>query len=438
MSLQIAVLIGYSVLFISFGILMSRRVKKADDFLVAGRSLGPGLLATTFLAANIGAGSTVGATGLGYVYGLGAWWWVGSAGIGSFILANTVGPKIWALAKKHGWRTVGDFLDYRYNRSVRGLIAALLWLGTLMILAGQLIAISQILEVVAGLPKWQGCLIGGIVVTSYFAAGGLLTSAWVNLIQLTVKLTGFILAVPFGLAAVGGWNAVEPALQTSSSLGATGILGYVAILVPSFIISPGLIQKLYGARDERTVRVGITWNAAGLILFAFAPAILGIIAHSRFPTLTNRELALPMVMTKLMPPWLGLLTLAAVFSAEVSASDAILFMLSSSLSIDLYKTFLRPAASDRDLLFVGRATAIIGASLGVILAIMLPSIVAALQIFYTLLAAALSAPLIVGLYSRRPTATRAVISIVVSIATTYFTGSAPIGIASGFVVMITP
>src|SRR5438876_7953807 len=189
MNLQLAVLIAYSALFIGFGLFISRRVKKADDFLVAGRSLGPGLLATTFLAANIGAGSTVGATGLGYVYGLGAWWWVGSAGIGSFILANTVGPKIWALAAKHGWRTVGDFLDYRYNRPVRGLIAVLLWMGALMILAGQLIAISQILEVVTGLPKWQGCLIGGVVVTAYFAAGGLLSSAWVNLIQLTVKFT---------------------------------------------------------------------------------------------------------------------------------------------------------------------------------------------------------------------------------------------------------
>src|SRR5437870_8069209 len=193
MNLQIAVLIAYSALLIGFGFFVSRRVKKADDFLVAGRSLGPGLLAATFLAANIGAGSTVGATGLGYVYGFGAWWWVGCAGIGSFNLANTVGPKIWTLAKKNGWRTVGDFLEYRYHRSVRGVIALLLWAGTLMILAGQLIAISQLLEVVAGLAKWKGCLIGGIVVTTYFAAGGLLTSVWVNLIQLTVKLTGFAL-----------------------------------------------------------------------------------------------------------------------------------------------------------------------------------------------------------------------------------------------------
>ena len=438
MNLQLAVLILYSALFIGFGWYVSRRVKKADDFLVAGRSLGPGLLAATFLAANIGAGSTVGATGLGYLYGFGAWWWVGSAGIGSFVLANTVGPKIWRLAKSYGWLTVGDFLDHRYNRSVRGLIAVLLWVGTLMILAGQLIAISQILEVVAGLPKWQGCLIGGVVVTAYFAAGGLLSTASVNLIQLIVKFTGFVLAVPFGIAAVGGWRSLQPAIETSTPLGASGVLAYVAILVPSFIISPGLIQKLYGARSAEAVRRGVNWNAIGLLVFAFAPAILGIVAHARFPDLKNRELALPTVMTKLMPPWLGLITLAAVFSAEVSASDAILFMLSSSLSVDLYKTFLKPSATDRELLRVGRITAIAGALFGIALAIELPSIISALQIFYTLMAAALTAPLIVGLYSRRPTAARAIVAIVTSVALTAFTQSVPIGIGAGFVVMITP
>ena len=438
MNYQVAVLIAYSILLVGFGLLISRRVKKADDFLVAGRTLGSGLLATTFLAANIGAGSTVGATGLGYIYGFSAWWWVGCAGIGSLILANTVGPRIWTLAARHGWRTVGDFLDYRYSRSVRGLIAGLLWLGTLMILAGQLIAISQILEVVAGMPKWQGCLIGGIVVTTYFAAGGLLTSAWVNLIQLAVMFAGFFLAVPLGIVAAGGWPALQPALDASSPLGIGGVLNYVAILVPSFIISPGLIQKLYGARNEQVVRVGVNWNACGLIVFAFVPAILGVIAHSQFPGLTNRELALPTIMTKLMPPWLGLLTLSAVFSAEVSTCDAILFMLSSSVSIDLYQTFFRRAAADRDVLFVGRIAAIIGASVGVLLAIVLPSIISALQIFYTLMAVALSAPLIVGLYSRRPTSARAILAIISSVAITAWTQSAPIGILVGFVIMITP
>jgi solute:Na+ symporter, SSS family len=437
-NLQLTILLLYAALFVAVGLFISRRVKSADDFLVAGRSLSPGLLAATFLAANIGAGSTVGATGLGYTYGLGAWWWVGCAGIGSLILANTVGPKIWALAAKNGWRTVGDFLDHRYNRPVRGIIAVLLWAGTLMILAGQLIAISRILEVVVGLSKWKGCVIGGVIVSAYFVSGGLLSSAWVNVIQLTVKLIGFALAIPFAIMAVGGWSGLQSAMRDTQPVGVRGALSYMIILIPSFIISPGLIQKLYGARDQRAVRLGVSWNAIGLLLFAFAPAILGAVAHARYPGLADRESALPTLMTTLMPPWLGLLVLAAVFSAELSASDAILFMLASSLSVDLYKSFLRPDAPDRLLLRVGRVAAVAGAVLGVSLAIVLPSIILALQIFYTIMAVAITAPLIVGLYSERPKAARAIIAIVASVGITAVTRSAPIGLVVGFGIMLLP
>src|SRR5262249_36741189 len=109
----------------------------------------------------------------------------------------------------------------------------------------------------------------------------------------------------------------------------------------------------------------------------------------------------------------------------VSTCDAILFMLSSSVSIDLYQTFFRRAATDRDVLFAGRIAAILGASVGVLLAIVLPSIISSLQIFYPLMAVALSATLIVGLYSRRPTAAPAIVAKLTSAAITGCRRAAP-------------
>lgn len=52
-------------------------------------------------------------------------------------------------------------------------------------------------------------MLGGLLITVYFAAGGLLTSAYVNVVQLTVKLVGFLIAIPFALSASGGWHAVR-------------------------------------------------------------------------------------------------------------------------------------------------------------------------------------------------------------------------------------
>lgn len=432
MNIYLVALIGYSAVLIGAGLFFSRRVKSAPDFLVAGRSFGPGLIFATFLAANIGAGSTVGASGLGYRFGLAAWWWVGSAGIGSFILAFFVGPKIWTIAKKAGLHTLGDLLEFRYSKAVKAVIAVLLWMGTLAILAGQLIAISWILEVVAGIPKWEGCLLGGLVATIYCSAGGLFTSALINRIELTVTMSGLLVSLPFALRSAGGWNGVmagvtanvgaahSAAMFSMTGAGIKQIIAYVSILVPSFIVSPGLVQKLYGARDERTVRVGVGLNSLGQLAFAFVPAIFGLCALSRFPGLSNPELALPTVMMKMLPTWLGIWALPSIFSAELSATDAIMFMLSTSLAVDLYQTFLNPQVDHKRLLRVSRATTVLAGAIGVALAIVLPSIITAITIFYSLLAVSLFIPVVLGLYWGKLTTRTALWCIFGAVAVTAF------------------
>jgi SSS family solute:Na+ symporter len=207
-NVHLALLFGYSALLIGLGLWLGRRVSGTKDFFVAGRRLGPGLIFSTMLAANLGGGSTVAATGLGYRDGASAWWWVGSAGFGSVILALWIGPSIRAMAERHDLRTVGDFLEMRYGRSVSAVISLLVWIGSLALLSGQLIAMAWVLNVVTGLPKYAACIIGGLVITTYFSAGGLLTSAWVNMVQLAVKLGGFAVAVPLALAGAGGWGRV--------------------------------------------------------------------------------------------------------------------------------------------------------------------------------------------------------------------------------------
>lgn len=417
MTVQLVVLLLYSAVLIGLGVWIGRRVDSPGGFFVADRRLGPLLIFATVLTANIGAGSTVGAAGLGYRDGLSAWWWVGSAGIGTLVLALWVGPRIWRVASRHGLFTVGDFLEHRYGSSVRAVIASILWLGTLAILAGQLIAVAEILDVVAGAPRWAGALIGGLVVTAYFSAGGLVASAWINLVQLVVLMLGFAIAVPWALSAAGGWEAVVAAAPSGRpdyfhflQGGGSGWI-YLALIGPAFIVSPGLIQKVYGAVNERAIRVGLLAAGVALMLFAFAPALLGMIARVYDPALARQEQALPLLLTVGLPAVFGLLGLAAVFSAEISSADAILFMLSTSLSKDLYKRFLRPDATDDQVLRVARGAALAGGALGVALALVLPTVIHSLTVFYALLSVSLFVPVVAGLYTRRPGLTEALAAI---------------------------
>ncbi|WP_373057845.1 sodium:solute symporter family protein [Gemmatimonas sp.] len=420
MNTQLVLLIAYSAAQLALSMWISRRVKTAGDFFVAGRALGPGLLFSTMLAANIGAGSTVGATGLGYRDGLAAVWWVLSAGIGSVVLAFWIGPAIRRVAAAQNLHTVGDYLEFRYGIAVRSVIAVLLWIGSVFILAGQLIAVSWILNVVAGVPKEVGCVLGGLLITIYFAAGGLLSSAYVNVVQLTVKFVGFALAIPFALAASGGWSAVR-ALQPSAdywnpwSSGASGLV-YLAMLGPAFVIAPGLLQKIYGARDDRTVRIGVGLNALVLMMYAIVPVLLGMMARVQFPDLPQAELALPTLLVSGVPVVVGTLGLAAVFSAELSSADAVLFTLTTSLSQDFYKRFVNPRASDAQMLRITRITAVFAGALGVAIALVAAGVVSALSIFYTIMGVSLFVPILAGLYSARAASIDALAAIITGIA----------------------
>ena len=168
--LTLALLLLYGAFLSAVGLWVGRRVRGAEDFYVAGRRLGPGVLGATVLAANIGAGSTVGATGLAYSIGASAWWWVGSAAIGTFVLARWFGPRMWEEARRLGCYTVGDYLESRYRSGVRGVSMTILWLASLAILAAQLVAMGAVLQAAVGLPAWIGTVLGAAVVLIYYSA----------------------------------------------------------------------------------------------------------------------------------------------------------------------------------------------------------------------------------------------------------------------------
>src|SRR5258708_4915524 len=201
MNVYVLLLVGYAARLVGLGFGIGRRTRQAADFFVAGRRLGPGLLFATMLAANIGAGSTVGATGLGYRDGIAAWWWGGSTAIGTAVLAFWAGPALRRASHRLGLRAGGGC-----------------W----------------------GL--WQ--------------------------------------------TAGAGWP-------------------FLMLLGPAFAVSPGLLEKVYGARADAAARRGAGATALALLLYAWVPPFLGILARSRFPDLASPQLALPMLLSHPVPPALA-------------------------------------------------------------------------------------------------------------------------------------
>ena len=403
----------YALLLIGVGTYISRRVKNADDYFVGGRSMGFFMLFITLIAPNIGAGSTVGVAGMGFTHGLSAVWWIVASALGTFVLAFIVGPRIWSYSKAHGFYTLGDYLEYRYNRWFRGLISLLLTLGTLAIFSGQLMGIAWILSEAGDINKVTAVIIAALVVVLYFGIGGFLATVYANAIEALVKFIGFAIAIPFVFSALNGLEglhekiyAVMPAAAGQNyfsldGMGITAISGFFLMLIPAFFISPALIGKIYSGRSKNTVRIGTALCGLVMLCFAIVPVFLGMAAHAINPELAQQDLALPYIMKTTMPFWASALALAAIFSAEISAADAVLYMISTSFTKDLYKGFINPGVSSRKLILSNRIVTLLVGIIGIILAIILPDVISALKIFYALMSVSITAPLLYGLFTKR-------------------------------------
>ena len=141
-------------------------------------------------------------------------------------------------------------------------------------------------------------------------------------------------------------------------------------------------------------------NAAALLVFAAVPPVLGMIARSAHPMLSNPDLALPTLLMESLPQSSARWSLAALFSAEVSSADVILFMLATSLSQDsIAGSSTRRPPMPKYSCRPWRGGGGWGPWHG--LAMVAGSIVDALTVFYTLLTVSLFVPVMAGLYLRR-------------------------------------
>jgi SSS family solute:Na+ symporter len=203
-----------------------------------------------------------------------------------------------------------------------------------------------VFRVVAGVSTFTGCALGAVLILVYFVAGGLLSSAYVNLVQLAVKLVGFALVAPMAMALAGGWGAIasDPA-RLELFAGGSPQSGWrlLFFLGPAFIVSPGLIQKAFGARDERAVTTGIALNGVVLLAFAALPTIIGMSARALHPDIA-RDLAATMASDP--TPAFGALALAVLRGGQRGRCRA----LQLATSVRAISIFCQLAATDGYLL----------------------------------------------------------------------------------------
>ena len=404
-----AVVIVYLIAMLFIGWYSSTKINSNTDFMVAGRRLGPLLMAGTLAATEIGGGSSLGVVQNGMSgYGLSAAWYIITMGL-AFVILSFVAPKFRAATVK----TVPEYFRRRYGKESGFVTAIIMLLPLIGLTAGQFIASSVILSTMLGISYKLSVIIVAVVVTIYSIMGGLWSVTLTDFVQVFLIILGMLAAVPFAMNHAGGWNAVVanvPAetMNLFAGYDLFGIISLVIMYVGTFSVGQEAVSRFYAAKNEKAAKQG-AWLAALLnFIYAFIPTVLGIIvlalinmgkfSENDFASVGARY-ALPILAIRTMPAIICGLLFSGVISATMSSSDSDLLGAGSIFANDIYKIYIRPKASSGEVMNVTKITMIIVGFLSLLIALFnTKSIVSILMFCFTLRAAGSFFPYVMGHY----------------------------------------
>ena len=403
------VVVIYLLAMLYIGWRSSKKIHSNTDFMVAGRRLGPLLMAGTLAATEIGGGSSLGVVQQGMEsYGISSAWYIITMGF-AFVILTFLAPKL----REATVKTVPEYFRRRYGKSA-GLITAIIMLLPLVgLTAGQFIASSVILSTMLGISYEAAVIVVAVVVTVYSIMGGLWSVTLTDFIQVFLIIIGMIIAVPFATRLAGGWNNVVANVPAETfdifkGYSPMAVVSLTIMYVATFTVGQEAVSRYYAARDGKAARQGSVLAAVVNFVYAFIPAVLGVItlalmnmgkfSSEQFAEVGARY-ALPVLAMEAMPAIICGLLFAGIISATMSSSDSDLLGAGSIFANDIYRAVLKPEASNEEVMKVTKITmGIVGVVSMFIALFNTSSIVNLLMFCFTLRAAGAFFPYVLGHY----------------------------------------
>ena len=415
-SVLIVLASAYFAVVLSVAIWGSRHTKTEEDFLAAGRTIGPWVGGAVLAATQISAGTFVGTLGRHYLTGVSwTWIWFG-VWAGWATSAVFVAPKL----RRFGALTVADYVGQRFaSEGARTLAAALIILTYTIFLTAQFQAIGEIAQAIFGVAPVVAMTALLASTGFYTMLGGVRSSSYIEFVQTMIMVVALLLALPVVVSNAGGLTAlgeyvgsIEPRV-TGWWFSWRDLIAFGMAFGLSIAAAPYEMTRYYSMRDVSTVRYAIGISLVAQALIGSSVMILGIGMRALFPYLPSADQASSIMASTVMSPLIGSLFLIAMVSAIMSTVNSILLVTGGAFSHDLYKRLINPAASERRLVWVNRISIVV---LGVIpfwfASLKLADVQAIVVEQAKFIASFFFVPVVVGLNWRRGTKQGAIWSMV--------------------------
>ncbi len=355
--------IAFLLAVVSISLYASRKEETSEDYFLAGRNLSWWLIGFSLIASNISTEHFVGMAGAGFGeagLAIASYEWIAAIAlvfIGLFLLP---------LYLRLGIYTMPEFLEHRYGRPARTLMAFYLMLAYIGVaIAAVLYSGALGLNAIFGLDLVAGIWLIGILAGAYTIYGGLKAVVWSDLLQGVTLLIGGLVVTLIGLTRVGGITEFLSANQDKlhvilpadhPEIPWTALL--FGIWIPNFFywgFNQFITQRTLGAKSLAEGQKGIMLAASLKLVIPFIIVFPGIMAFQLFAgQIASPDQAYPILIKNLLPAGFRGILFAALFGAVMSSLDSMLNSASTIFTMDIYKPHIRPGASPAQIVKVGR------------------------------------------------------------------------------------
>ena len=360
MSIQLFIVVAYVLVLFAISFYAKHKASRnAEDYLFAGRQMGPLLIAVNITGLAVGAASTVGVAENAFSQGMAAGWYNAAWAAGAVVMGMVAAGKY----REMDATTIPELFERYYDRrgrvvSVFGLIVIQLVITSMQYLAGGAILASMLPDIFT---MKTGMMMSAVVFIGITLIGGLWSSGMANLLSVALIYAGILYATATTVYRAGGVGAIAAQLPVGTDwfgplggLGLATIIGWFVVMITQSITAQGPVQIACGARDAGVAKRGFIWGAILIFPVGFLCALLGLAAKVTYPSL-QATMALPKIIMDLDPTAAGV-TLAALWAADVSTACTLLLGAGTLFAQDIYKRFINPNLPEKDYLNVSRAT----------------------------------------------------------------------------------
>lgn len=360
-----------------------KRTADLSDYMLGGRNLGPAVTALSAGASDMSGWLMMGLPGAMYTQGLSASWIVIGLTLGSYANWLYVAPRLRIYTEiASNSITIPSFLENRFEdrsnllRLVSGIVIMVFF--TFYVSAG-IVSGAVLFQNTFGMNYHTGLyLIAGVVV-AYTLFGGFLAVSLTDFVQGLIMVLSLIMVPAVTLAHSGGIaNTLEVVQRVNPSymdfFKGTSALGIISLLAwgLGYFGQPHIIVRFMAITNVREIkkarRIGISWMIFS-VLGAMLTGFFGIAYYQTHGLkIANPETVFIELGKILFTPLLTGFIIAAILAAIMSTISSQLLVTSSSLTEDVYKTFFRRQATDKELVFAGRLAVLVVAVIASMLA----------------------------------------------------------------------